>query len=328
MLKKPVVLLSPYAKFHCLYFSQAKRLEPTFHSAYAQHQDPIQCKDAQRRRYATVDAASGFSEPSRDLFWPTLPHPSSIPTPYQIFHLKRNAPYTKHRYYQLVMVYHPDRNGHDGCSAHISSLPGAVKMERYRLIVAAHEILSDPTKRRAYDRTGAGWNGRPEHDVLRHQWAPNREAKWSGFDTNDSPFRNATWEDWEKWYARQSGKKQNPVFVSNGSFLFLIVSVVFLGALGQSLRVDEYGNMYKKQVDRVNEDASRFVRQKKTETQGFGDRDARLQNFLKTRDPYGYGIHDPREEQYRKLLPEPESCMSEGILQQGQSHSPDAETGA
>ena len=225
-----------------------------------------------------------------------------------------------------MKVYHPDRNGHDQCAAHILSLPGSVKTERYRLIVAAHEILSDPAKRKAYDKTGAGWNGRSEHDAIRYHWGSKGESKWSGFDTNDAPFRNATWEDWEKWYQRQSGKKQNPVFVSNGGFLSLVVTVVFFGAFGQSLRVDDYGNLFKRQAERVNDDASKFVRQRKAETQGFGNKDARLQNFLKVRDPYGYGIEDPREEQFKNLLPDPETCMSDEIQQQGQSHDRDAKT--
>jgi hypothetical protein len=34
---------------------------------------------------------------------------------------------------------------------------------------------------------------------------------------------------------------------------------------------------------------------------------------LRNRDPHGYGITDPREESYRKLLPTPEICSSEDI---------------
>ena len=193
-------------------------------------------------------------------------------------------------------------------------------MERYRLVVAAHEILSDPTKRKAYDMTGAGWSGRPEHDAPRHYWSSQGEAKWSGFDTNDSPIRNATWEDWEKWYQRQSGKKQSPVYTSNGGFLGLVVSVVFLGAFAQSMHVDSYGAMFKRQVTQVHDDANKHMQQRRVESQEFADRDARLQSFLKSRDPIGYGVIDPREDAYRKMLPEPETCMSDGIHQQGQNH--------
>ena len=92
------------------------------------------------------------------------------------------------------------------------------------------------------------------------------------------------------------------------------------------MRVDDYSNMFKEQVERRNDDASKFVKKKKIETQEFGNRDARLQSFLKTRDPGGYGIEDPKQEQYKKLLPEPEACMSEGIHEQGQNHNRNAKS--
>ena len=61
------------------------------------------------------------------------------PTPYQIFEMKTNGVYSKARFYELVKVYHPDRgNGKD------EALPRHIKMERYRLIVAANHILADP----------------------------------------------------------------------------------------------------------------------------------------------------------------------------------------
>lgn len=242
-----------------------------------------------------------------------------MPTPYQIFRLKKDSPYSKRTFYELVKIYHPDRNGHESGSPNTSLLSGSIKMERYRLIVTAHEILSDPVKRSAYDRSGAGWDGRPEYGAPKYNWGQNSDTRWSGFDTNDSPFRNATWEDWEKWYQRGKAK-QEPVFFSNGGFLMLVLMVVFLGGFGQSIRVGDYSDIFQRQVEKVHDDASKAIRQRRTESQGFGNRDERLQNFLKTRDPHGYGISDPTEESYRKLLQEPEICMSEGINQSGHDH--------
>ena len=188
-------------------------------------------------------------------------------------------------------------------------------MERYRLIVAAHEILSDPAKRRAYDTTGAGWNGRPEHDSPRHYWASRGEAKWSGFDTNDSPFRNATWEDWEKWHQRQNGKKQSPVYTSNGGFLVLAVSAVFLGAFAQSMHVDNHEALLKQQVLRIHDDASKQMSQRKVESHEFPSRSTRLQSFLRSRDPIGFDIIIPDEEVHRKLLPAPDTVSDESPQQ-------------
>ena len=317
MLKKPIVLLPTCTNLHCLYNTQLSPPCSVSLPSLSNHQAFHRLERCQWRTITTTRDNTRNTDADNEL-WPDIPH-SSIPTPYQIFQLKRNAQYTKIRYYQLVKLYHPDRSNQGHCSSHIAGLPGAVKMERYRLIVAAHEILSDPTKRKAYDTTGAGWNGRLEHDAPRHYWASRGEAKWSGFDTNDSPYRNATWEDWEKWYQRQSGKKQSPVFTSNGGFLALVISAVFLGAFAQSMRVDNHEALFKQQVYQVHDDASKQINQRKVESQGFADRTARLQNFLGSRDPIGYGVVGPGEEAYRKLLPEPEVRINDGIHQQNQN---------
>ncbi|OCL06051.1 hypothetical protein AOQ84DRAFT_85833, partial [Glonium stellatum] len=97
---------------------------------------------------------------SDDLAWPTATPPHAIPTPYQILALRHDEPYTKQRFYALVKLYHPDRHHHhysSDSSRAIASLPRSTRLERYRLLVAAHTLLSDPAKRRAYDRHGIGW---------------------------------------------------------------------------------------------------------------------------------------------------------------------------
>jgi len=91
--------------------------------------------------YATIAGdAKGASEhlegKDSNHVWPTAPKGQSCPTPYQIFDLKHNAAYSKAQYYRLVKLYHPDLNG--TASKKISD---QVKMERYRLIVAAHNSL-------------------------------------------------------------------------------------------------------------------------------------------------------------------------------------------
>ena len=315
MLKKPSVLLQNYTNLHCLYCPQS----PSNHnssSPQSQRSKHLHPRNPSFRCFATVHSDNAHTGSLQDPPWPKLPSPNAVPTPYQIFRLKKDSPYSKRRFYELVKIYHPDRP----CT---SVLSGSIKMERYRLIVTAHEILSDPVKRSAYDKSGAGWDGRPEHGAPKYNWGQNNDTRWSGFDTNDSPFRNATWEDWEKWYQRGRAK-QEPVYFSNGGFLMLVLTAVFLGGFGQSIRVGDYSSLFSRQVEKVHDDASKAIRQRRTESQGFGNRDERLQNFLKTRDPHGYGITDPTEESYRKLLQEPEICMSEGINKRGHDHSHDA----
>ena len=105
----------------------------------------------------------------------------------------------------------------------------------------------------------------------------------------------------------------------------LVITAVFLGGFGQSLRVGDYSNIFQRQVEMVHDDASKVLRKRRTESTGFGNRDERLQNFLSTRDPRGYGISDPTEEGYRKLLPEPEVCMGDSIHQRSHDHDQDTD---
>lgn len=320
MLKKPSVLFTSYTNLHCLYSPPSTPIHKTTSSPKSQRPRYSYPKDLSFRCFATVRSDNAHTELHQDPPWPDLPSPNAVPTPYQIFRLKKDSPYSKRTFYELVKIYHPDRNGHKKYS-NTSLLSGSTKMERYRLIVTAHEILSDPVKRSAYDKSGAGWDGRPEHDAPKYNWGQNSDTRWSGFDTNDSPFRNATWEDWEKWYQRGKAK-QEPVFFSNGGFVMLVLMAVFLGGFGQSVRVGDYSDIFQRQVGKVHDDASKAIRQRRTESQGFGNRDERLQNFLKTRDPHAYGIANPTEESYRKLLQEPEMCMSED--QRGHGHDQDS----
>lgn len=91
-------------------------------------------------------------------------------------------------------------------------------LERYRLVIAAHNILSNQDKRAAYDRTGHGWslhrdvhdpttaNHTPGHGLWStvHRWRTNG-PQWP--NTEDDPMYNATWEDWERWYERRRARE-------------------------------------------------------------------------------------------------------------------------
>ena len=215
-----------------------------------------------------------------------------------------------------MKIYHPDRSSSDESSPHTSCLSHAVRLERYRLIITANDILSDPAKRSAYDRYGTGWDGRPEarSGTEKYKWGTG----FSGFHDNDSPARNATWEDWERWYQRDQTQKpkQEPLYFSNGGFLSLIVFVAILGGLGQVNRVGELSKSFLEQVEAMHDETSKDLRRRRKESLGFGNKDERVRNFLKSRDPVGYGVSDPKEEGYRKSLPEPEVCMS-GDVKEG-----------
>ncbi|KAM0797249.1 hypothetical protein BDR22DRAFT_892357 [Usnea florida] len=321
MLKKSSTLIPNYSNSHCLFCHPSTSIQTSTSSPKSQRSRYSLLGRPPFRYFATGRSDNSPTGPPQDPPWPDLSSPNVVPTPYQILRLKKDSPYSKRRFYELVKIYHPDRNGHDVGSSDASVLPGSIKMERYRLIVTAHEILSDPVKRCEYDKSGAGWNGRPELGASKTSWCYDRETKWSGFDTNDSPYRNATWEDWEKWYQRDKAK-QDPLYFSNGGFLMLVLAAVFLGGFGQSTRVGEYSNAFQRQAKKVHDDASKAIRRRRTESQEFGNRDERLQHFLKTRDPHSYRVADPTDKSYQKLLQEPEICMSDDIQYRDHYHCP------
>ena len=319
MLKKPGVLSPSYSNLHSLFSHQSTHIHisasfpQSYQSRYSRRtKPPLRCLVHRQSDKAQAPLP-------QDPLWPDLPSPYAVPTPYQIFRIKKNSPYSKLRFYELVKIYHPDRNRLEN----IDVLSRSTKIERYRLIVAAHEILSDPVKRCAYDKSGAGWDSSTEDGAQRCNWGQSNSAGWSGFDTNDSPFRNATWEDWERWYRRDEAK-QEPLYFSNGGFLMLVITAVFLAGLGQSIRLGDYSNLFQRHVEKVHDDASIAIRQRKIESQGFENRDERLQNFLRSRGPRGYGFTDPVKEGYRKLLPEPELCMNQNMYRRGHDRGRDS----
>ncbi|KAI1324479.1 hypothetical protein F5Y16DRAFT_303246 [Xylariaceae sp. FL0255] len=160
--------------------------------------------------------------------WPSSPNP----TPYDIFAQSKDSKYNKAVFYNLVKIYHPDRN-------HLSpdsSIPNSVRLERYRLVVAANSILSDPDKRRAYDQYGAGWNGnRTFQDLYREA-----DRSWRNGPGNAS--MNATWEDWEKWYRERDGEKapQSPLYMSNELFVAMLCLFVVVGSMAQARRANSH----------------------------------------------------------------------------------------
>ena len=314
VLKKPSILLYSYGSFqniHCPYQSRCNQTPagPHSHGPRSATQATGRRK-AQWRHYADVRPEGSSSQGFDDLCWPDLSSATTVPTPYQIFKLAKGAPYSKRRFYELVKLYHPDRYRHDEDSSSSSCLSRAVKLERYRLIVAANDILSDPVRRSAYDKYGSGWNDRPNSSWKRHDWGPNSD--WTGFDHN-SAARNATWEDWEKWYQRDPKRKQEPLYFSNGGFFSLIVFFAILGGMGQVTRVGDVSRTFLEQVEGKHDESSKDLQRRRKETHSFNNKDERMHSFLKGRDPIGYGIIDPKEEGYRRLLPEPEVCMSNDI---------------
>jgi len=205
--------------------------------------------------------------------WPTSLHP----TPYEIFNLARGAPYSKRRFIELAKLYHPDRHTHNTDDG----IPHRTKLERYRLIVTAHEILSDPERRRLYDSHGAGWEAHAAPDSARAA-----DRAWLRQAGNAS--MNGTWEDWERWYQERDGKeKQEPVFVSNGGFVTIVVLLALIGGWGHVTRAGANASKLMDVREEQHVSAAKAMRQRQNQSIGL-NKEERVRYFLQQREGWGY----------------------------------------
>ncbi|KIX06774.1 uncharacterized protein Z518_04750 [Rhinocladiella mackenziei CBS 650.93] len=254
-----------------------------------------------RQSRSYTDAKSDRSFEFRDhMNWPCRKNTAWTPSPYDIFELERTAVYSKHKFYELVKMYHPDRNGSGGSE----SLTHPERLERYRLVVQAHEILSDPVKRRAYDISGAGWGTRT---ATRHSSGfTNPEGKRYGFgpDDDQSIFRNATWEDWEKWYRRYDDppkQEYSGLYVHHNAFASFVILLAVLTGVLQATRAGQFSGSIEERARAFTEETHRFLaaRASHLNDNQIGS-DGRVKHFLEKRDPSKYGLKDGEEDLYRK----------------------------
>lgn len=311
MLRKPAILCS-YGKSNSVLLSShgpssssttgAHSPEPFSHTSKT-------VSNLTNRRYASVNADPDIPD------WPSPRPPGAIPTPYQIFRLRRDEPYSKRRFYELVKLYHPDRHDHEDSTAACGHLPSAVKMERYRLVVAANDILSDPSKRRAYDSCGVGWRESPSIKVRYERPKGESTAQWSGFKGGASAFHNATWEDWERWYGHTYKSNQSLKYFSNERFISLIALASILGAIGHYTQIDHRQTNFLDQVHLKNDAANGQMIRAQESSRGFSSRDQKIHSFLREREASGL-IPEDHDSHLRSLPPPDEASRSRA----GQHH--------
>ncbi|KAI9715794.1 MAG: hypothetical protein M1828_000699 [Chrysothrix sp. TS-e1954] len=237
-------------------------------------------------------------------WWPEVQSHQKHPTPYQIFNQEKSEPYSKRRFYELVKLYHPDRNSHLQGSQRPSKCSHDVRLERYRLIIAANDILSDPSKRIAYDRFGWGWGEaaelKPKYDT--HRRDPDGKG-WMRWSTEQNPMYCATWEDWEQWYEqtgqkRSSARQRQTLYANNYAVISLVALVALLSGIGQATRMNNFTAVQSDRVQLVNEQSSHMLmraRDGAKDPSGVSEtRQDRMRRFVRERERYSEDEFDGR----------------------------------
>ncbi|KAL2268414.1 hypothetical protein VTJ83DRAFT_3260 [Remersonia thermophila] len=256
---------------------------------------------SQRRPYASVSDVSPNKTAKRGadggpLQWPASPNP----TPYEILGVSKNEPYNKKHFFRLAMHYHPDRQ-------HLTAddgIPHLTKLERYRLVVAANELLSNPQKKRMYDLYGFGWDQHTDTHT-RHREADRTWRKRPG-----NASMNATWEDWERWHQQRDGgkrEKQEEIFASNVTFMAVVAFFLVLGTWSQMTRAGTNSMNLIDMRDQKHAAISKELQERRNQRIGLDRRD-RVDQFLRQReyekwayDPPNHGLALPPPDQTKKV---------------------------
>ncbi|KAL6813721.1 hypothetical protein J3E69DRAFT_370981 [Trichoderma sp. SZMC 28015] len=258
-----------------------------------------------KRQYATVQDAgekkwSDWKPSPEDTTheWPKSPRP----TPYEVLGVSKGAVYDKRRFYHLVKLYHPDTHDHNhhhasvsSSSLHIRNLPHATRLERYRMIVAANELLSNSSKRSMYDSYGLGWSHGDRAASLR-----DIDKNWRHQEGNAA--NNATWEDWERWRDAQEGKSSEPVYMSHGAFASILVLMCLVGAMAQTNRAESSGAQYVGWAADHSAEIGGRLRRNGTAVAGLS-KDERVDYFLKERENVNFQFVPSKYEQTDRPRP-------------------------
>jgi curved DNA-binding protein CbpA len=225
----------------------------------------------QRSRRLSISAS--LSPTSKIPQWPL---PADV-TPYNVLGLQPGQAYSKARYYELVKFYHPDR-----FLSVDSSLPGDIRAQRYKLVVAAHEILRDPRKRSEYDRYGAGWTSPYRTVVPRHTPDRARDYNYTG--------------DWGSAATAFDFRKD----LHHQRLALLVIVIAFF--LQSCLFVVQ---CYKAEIQNKarHNQWSKLIESRRRRASSLGLSEAQVENFLLKRDPSGMGFGKLEEPVYREALP-------------------------
>ncbi|RAK81741.1 J domain-containing protein [Aspergillus fijiensis CBS 313.89] len=262
----------------------------------------------QRRSFAlaSMQSVHGRSDSSNNSASPLWPSTADDLTPYRILGLQPGEPYRKSAFYERAKLYHPDRH-----RAVPSGLAPAIRASRYRMVVAAHELLSDPHKREAYDRSGVGWKwgvtAAPQttaggaRRTYTYTYASQRPSGpgpgpagvGAGASADASDYSNAT-----------TAADRNPpalrFFRTRSGLLLVVVILVFFQSC---LFIVQY-NKAQLRACQVHRHCQRLLERRRTRAGNLAALPAaQLERFLLNRDPSGMGLTGVERYVYRDVLP-------------------------
>ncbi|CAG7948285.1 unnamed protein product [Penicillium nalgiovense] len=209
--------------------------------------------------------------------WPS----SDRPTPYQVMGIQRGHKYSRTRYYDLVKIYHPDSSTSDIAKR----LPTEERLSRYRLIVDAHEILSDQQKRSAYDAYGLGWP------------LPSRHH---GYDNIPQSPRH-TYERWDDIDSEHGAVNEFlGRLLKNKKFICLMI---VLATFAQACVILSSVAKTKLEMRRRDEECRDLIFRHRDRALDLRTLVAQMERLLLKRDPSGMGLGPTEEPFYREMLP-------------------------
>ncbi|PKY46928.1 DnaJ-domain-containing protein [Rhizophagus irregularis] len=180
--------------------------------------------------------------------WATIPSP----TPFDIFALPKTASdeEIKSRYYELVKIYHPDKN----CDK---------SPERFRKIVKAYEILNNKHKKEMYLRFGVGWDSPTVITAATSSNVSNR-SRFS----NHAYYRE--WKEYDDTYKGEFSKTER--FMSNPYFAAFVITATLFGVAIQYMRLESSMGWIRAAEERHHLKAAHYLASAKRESQLFGKR--------------------------------------------------------
>jgi curved DNA-binding protein CbpA len=203
-----------------------------------------------------------------DIRWPQ----ASNPTPYEIFGLPPTASpeEIKKRYYELAKKYHPD-------SRASSMKVEQERLQRFRQVVQANELLSAAQSRRIYDDQGYGWGDMNVNDIMGDpaHWRGNYEGR---FRASRNPYRPNNFDEGATYAV-----KAQPYYTSNANFAGGIIVLMVLAGVLQLSHVNKNTQKTFERNRIVHEQASLNLRDARGNAKSSGRRDM-IEAFQQRRD--------------------------------------------